>query len=45
MKSNNGNNIVVFNGAIYNYKELWKNIFGDKNITPSSDTRVLVETN
>ena len=43
MKSFDGKNILIFNGAIYNYKELWKSLFGINSIPPSGDTQVLVE--
>tara|TARA_A100001388_G_C28773652_1_gene505636 strand:+ start:118 stop:1992 length:1875 start_codon:yes stop_codon:yes gene_type:complete len=43
MKSCDGNNILIFNGAIYNYKDLWKRLFGNNSITPTGDTQVLVE--
>jgi len=43
MKSKNGNNIIIFNGAIYNYKEIWKSLYGNEILPPSGDTEVLVE--
>ena len=43
MKSHDGNNIMIFNGAIYNYKDLWKRLFGNDIIPPTGDTQVLIE--
>tara|TARA_Y100000287_G_scaffold185535_1_gene189068 strand:+ start:991 stop:2850 length:1860 start_codon:yes stop_codon:yes gene_type:complete len=35
--------IFIFNGAIYNFKELWKLIGGDISYKPKGDTEVLAE--
>ncbi len=43
MKSYDGKYIITFNGAIYNYKDLWFKLTGEKENTQNSDTRVLSE--
>ena len=42
MKSYSGENILIFNGEIYNYKELAEE-FLDKNLVQEGDSRVLIE--
>ena len=36
-------NVIIFNGSIYNYKELKKKIFSNYNFTSNTDTEVLLK--
>ena len=43
MKSLCGNYVIVFNGEIYNFKELTKNYLNDLQLKSNSDTEVVLE--
>lgn len=42
MHSDDGRYVIVFNGEIYNYRELRTQYFADKNFSTKSDTEVLL---
>tara|TARA_B100000963_G_C22613563_1_gene666116 strand:+ start:545 stop:2419 length:1875 start_codon:yes stop_codon:yes gene_type:complete len=43
IKSNCGNYIISFNGAIYNYKKIWGELTNSKIEETNSDTKALIE--